>query len=312
MLSLAMACMAQKIELPQFPGGVEKLSDYLEIQVENKKTASMKNLDGGVSILFEVDSQGRIQNPIVGLSLNPMCDSIALKIVKDMLTWIPGKKDQKPSSMYASVRVVFGEGVAGKETRLVDIASDSSRTLKNSLTNSLPPSDDFDVESVDIDDFDSLGEVFVMSDVEIEESSDSIDWDNQPQIQVSIHDVEERGIDIKQLESSDDVVDKPFSLVEQMPIYPGGEKEMDKFIKENLRYPLAAQEEGIQGRVVVRFIVEKDGVVSNVNILRGIDKACDKEAVRLVKLFPKWIPGKQNGETVRVYYTIPIKFYLND
>lgn len=307
---LAMACMAQKIELPQFPGGAEKLSDYLEAQVENKRTSSMKNIDGGVNILFEVDSQGHIQNPIVGLSLHPTCDSIALEIIKEMPLWIPGKKDQKPSLMHASVRVVFGEGRAETTSGPVDIASDRSWVLKSDIANSLSPSDNFD--GVEFADVESMEEVFVMSDIDIEDTSDSSDWDNDSQMKVSVHDIEERGIDIKEEESLDDTVDKPYTLVEQMPVYPGGEGAMNKFVKENLRYPVTAQEEGIQGRVNIRFIVEKDGTISNVNILRGIDSKCDKEAVRLVKSFPKWVPGKQNGNVVRVYYTMPIKFYLND
>lgn len=307
---LAMACMAQKIELPQFPGGAEKLSDYLEAQVENKRTSSMKNIDGGVSILFEVDPEGRIQNPIVGLSLHPTCDSIALEIIKEMPSWIPGKKDQKPSLMHASVRVVFGRERAETVSGLVDVASDRSWVLKSDIANSLSPSDNFD--GVEFADIESMEEVFVMSDIDIEDTSDSSDWDNDSQMKVSVRDIEERGIDIKEEESLDDTVDKPYTLVEQMPVYPGGEGAMNKFVKENLRYPVTAQEEGIQGRVNIRFIVEKDGTISNVNILRGIDSKCDKEAVRLVKSFPKWVPGKQNGNVVRVCYTMPIKFYLND
>ncbi|MBN9303331.1 energy transducer TonB, partial [Dysgonomonas mossii] len=78
----------------------------------------------------------------------------------------------------------------------------------------------------------------------------------------------------------------------------------------NLKYPVVAQESGIQGRVTVRFVVSKTGAIEDVNVIRGIDPSCDKEAVRVVKSMPKWIPGKQNGLNVPVYFTLPIVFRL--
>ena len=85
---------------------------------------------------------------------------------------------------------------------------------------------------------------------------------------------------------------------------------MQKYIASNLKYPVVAQESGIQGRVTVRFVVSKTGAIEDVNVIRGIDPSCDKEAVRVVKSMPKWIPGKQNGLNVPVYFTLPIVFRL--
>lgn len=104
--------------------------------------------------------------------------------------------------------------------------------------------------------------------------------------------------------------EKPVSIVEQMPQFPGGDAELMRFISGNLKYPTIAAESMIQGRVVIRFIVAKDGNVSNIEILRSLDPSCDKEAVRVVKSMPKWIPGMQNGRNVPVYYTLPILFKL--
>ena len=101
-----------------------------------------------------------------------------------------------------------------------------------------------------------------------------------------------------------------FVSVEHNPEFPGGMQELYKFIAENLKYPAEAHENGIQGRTVVRFIVEKDGSVSNVDILKGFDANCDKEAVRVVQSLPNFKPGMQNGKPVRVYYTLPINFVL--
>jgi len=105
---------------------------------------------------------------------------------------------------------------------------------------------------------------------------------------------------------------KPFTTVEEMPSFPGGEKALMDYISENLKYPTVAQEAGIQGRVIIRFVVDNDGSISNVNILRGIDPACDNEAVRVVEAMPKWKPGKQRGKPVSVYFTLPIVFRLNE
>jgi|GEM_PF-727467 len=101
-----------------------------------------------------------------------------------------------------------------------------------------------------------------------------------------------------------------FYEVEHNPEFPGGMQELYKFIAENLKYPAEAHENGIQGRTVVRFIVEKDGSVSNVDILKGFDANCDKEAVRVIQSLPNFKPGMQNGKPVRVYYTLPINFVL--
>lgn len=99
-------------------------------------------------------------------------------------------------------------------------------------------------------------------------------------------------------------------VVEQMPAYPGGDAAMNQFIGQNMHYPATAQENGIQGTVYLRFQINKDGSVGKVEVLRSLDPACDREAIRIVKSMPRFIPGKQNGGNVAVWYTIPIKFKL--
>lgn len=142
----------------------------------------------------------------------------------------------------------------------------------------------------------------------------------ETKIQISVADVkgtdDKHGIDIAELREHKQIVEekpveeKPFVTVEQMPSFPGGETEMHKFINDNLKYPVVAQESGIQGRVTIRFVVTKTGAISDVTVIRGIDPSCDKEAVRVVKAMPKWIAGKQNGLNVPVYFTLPIVFRL--
>lgn len=102
----------------------------------------------------------------------------------------------------------------------------------------------------------------------------------------------------------------PYQAVEQMPQFPGGDAELMKYIQDHLKYPVIAAENGIQGRVIVRFVVSKTGEIQDVTVLRGVDSSLDKEAVRVIKSMPKWIPGKQNGNNVAVYFTVPVMFKL--
>ena len=104
--------------------------------------------------------------------------------------------------------------------------------------------------------------------------------------------------------------EKIFTAVEESPKFPGGEAELYKYLNKNIRYPEIAAQNNIQGRVVVQFVVEKDGSVGEVKVVRGVDPDLDKEAVRVVKSMPKFIPGKMNGQNVRVWHTLPIKFTL--
>jgi TonB family protein len=101
-----------------------------------------------------------------------------------------------------------------------------------------------------------------------------------------------------------------FFIVEEMPEFPGGEQALRKFIANNIEYPVSAQENGIQGKVYVTFVVDKNGDVANARIARGVDPALDREALRVVNSLPKWIPGKQRGQNVNVSYTVPINFAL--
>lgn len=105
--------------------------------------------------------------------------------------------------------------------------------------------------------------------------------------------------------------DQVFTVVEEMPKFPGGEAKLLEFINKGIKYPVTAQEKGIQGRVIASFIVNKDGSVSDVEVVRGVDPLLDTEAVRVISTFPNWEPGKQRGQAVDVKYTVPITFRLS-
>ena len=107
-----------------------------------------------------------------------------------------------------------------------------------------------------------------------------------------------------------EVATKVFDVVEEMPSFPGGHGALMQYLASNIKYPVVAQENGVQGRVIVSFVVERDGSISDVKVARSVDPSLDREAQRVVKSMPKWKPGKQNGSAVRVKYTVPVVFRL--
>jgi len=127
--------------------------------------------------------------------------------------------------------------------------------------------------------------------------------------EIEIEDTEsDEDEEIEIIEEDDDEF---FMVVENMPIFPGGDLGLMKYIQKHVKYPAIAKEYNITGKVYVSFIVDKSGSVTNVKIVRGVDKNLDAEAVRVVKSLPKYKPGKQRGKAVRVMFTIPINFTLN-
>jgi len=127
--------------------------------------------------------------------------------------------------------------------------------------------------------------------------------------ELEIEDTESDEDEIIEIEEEDD--EEFFMVVENMPEFPGGDLGLMKYIQKNVRYPAIAKEYNITGKVYISFIVDKQGSVTNVKVVRGVDKNLDEEAVRVVKSLPKYKPGKQRGKPVRVMFTIPINFTLN-
>ena len=158
-------------------------------------------------------------------------------------------------------------------------------------------------------------EVEVLNVVEDDVQTESVDFSSEDNnTTVEIVEVQQEGKEEvkveedKREEENENVV---FKVVETMPSFPGGDAALMKFISDNVRYPAIAQENGIQGRAICQFTVEKDGSITDIQIVRSAgDETLDKEAKRVIKSMPKWSPGKQRGKAVRVSYTIPINFRL--
>ncbi len=157
----------------------------------------------------------------------------------------------------------------------------------------------------------------IAKDVKEEDEMKTVDELKDTKAQISVADVkgstDADAVDIADLKENKVVVaevEKPFQVAEVMPSFPGGDKELMSYLSKNLKYPVIAAEQGIQGRVVLRFVVGKDGEISNIEVVRSLESSCDKEAIRVVKSMPRWIPGKQNGKSVPVYFSLPVRFQL--
>lgn len=145
----------------------------------------------------------------------------------------------------------------------------------------------------------------VENEMEVEEELDiNVEADQETAIETYVPftpvEIEDKEIEEEQV----------FVVVESMPSFPGGEAARIKYLSENMKYPEMAREANVQGNVFVTFVVEKNGEISDVRILRGIGAGCDEEAIRVVKSMPRWVPGKQRNVAVRVQFNMPIKFVL--
>ena len=143
----------------------------------------------------------------------------------------------------------------------------------------------------------------VENDAEVEDIELNADVDQDEIIEEYVYEAPE-------IDEEDIQEEEIFLSVEENPEFPGGPAKLLEYVQKNLKYPMMARESDIQGRVFVNFVVEKDGSISNVKVLRGIGGGCDEEAVRVVQSLPKFKPGKQRGNPVRVSYTLPIVFKL--
>ena len=173
-----------------------------------------------------------------------------------------------------------------------------------------------DVEEVLMDDADSIEEI-VEDYIDVDSiASDDIIADN------AVDDSQYSDVEIRSDKNEDKIEyeekqsrqvedpNKVFDVVEQTPSFPGGDAALMRFLSTNVHYPAVAEENGIQGRVVVTFIIERDGSISDVKVVKSVDPSLDKEAVRVIESMPRWKAGTQNGEPVRVKYTMPVTFRL--
>lgn len=215
--------------MPEFPGGMVELMNYISSNVRYPADALAAGIEGRVTTMFIIERDGTLSNVQILRGIDPSLDAEALRVIRSMPTWKPGYQNDKPVRTRYTVPVNF---------RI--------------------------------------------------QSSEKTSQINPPYI-------DENGI---------------YQVVEKMPEFPGGVQALMSYIKDNLRYPEDAKAAGIKGRVTVQFVVNKDGSISNICKLRGVEPSLDAEALRIVASMPTWSPGMQDGEAVAVRYTVRITFRL--
>jgi TonB family protein len=205
--------------MPEFPGGMEALIEYLGTNIEYPDQAKKDGIEGKVFVNFIVEKDGSIGDTKVIRGIGGGCEEEAIRVVSQMPDWTPGI--QRGQAVRVSYKLPISFKLDGQKN------------------------------------------------------------------------------------------DTVYTVVEQMPAFPGGNEALFSYLSKNIKYPENAKKEGINGRVFINFIVEKSGKVGEVKLLRGIGGGCDEEAMRVVSEMPNWKPGLQDGQPVRVSYNIPIKFALN-
>ena len=233
-------------EMPSFPGGVMALMEFLQKNVKYPVEAQKKGVQGRVLVSFVVEKDGSLSEIKTVKSVDPLLDEEAVRVVKSMPKWEPGKQKGK------AVRVKYNVPISFKLTGT------------NTDGQAAPAAGTGSAHETDI-------------------------------LKAPLLETSEKGV---------------FAQVEQMPHFAGGDKALMEFLAQNVRYPKEAVDSGWQGRVVVSFIVEKDGSLSEIKTVKSVKPVLDEEAVRVVNAMPKWTPGKHNGNAVRVKYNIPVSFRL--
>lgn len=282
-------------QMPQFPGGDEALLKFIKDNLKYPMLAAEKGIEGRVTVRFVINGEGAVTDVTVIRGLDSLCDMEAVRVVKMMQTWIPGMQSGKNVSVYYTLPIVYKLN-KGKENNVSPLGDKSPLLvvdgrvrpyglLKDSVQ--LKPSD---INSVTI----------------LKDSAAMATWGSKGKNGVILIETKTQAARI----DSAIKFDKPLYGVEVMPQFPGGDQELMKFIRENLRYPKEDAERGIEGRTTIRFIVTKTGKVSDVAVIRGLSPTCDAEAIRVVKMMPTWKPGSQKGAPVNVYYTLPFLFKL--
>ena len=262
---------------PEFPGGVEALMKFLSENIRYPVIAIDHGIQGRVIVRFVVSKTGKISNVEVMRGVDPSLDREAVRVVEAMPAWKPGAQKGEAVNVYYTLPIVFKLPADTKKESQQEEQKDIKKMI---IVFKLPA--DTKKESQPVDAGKSDGE---------KRSDES----GVSQKSVIVFDSGER----------------VYETVDVAPEFPGGVNGLMQFLSENIRYPVEAQEKGVQGRVICRFVVKKDGSTSNVEVLRGVDPSLDAEAIRVIESMPAWKPGTQKGEAVNVHFTIPIQFSLS-
>ena len=302
---------------PRFPGGEIELMKFISRNVKYPAEARDKHVQGRVILTFIVEKDGSISNVRVARPVDPSLNAEAIRVVQSMPKWEPAKQRGQAVRVRYTVPIQFrlqgDEGVASdsktsdKDVMVVGYDSKTQEKPIVEMQKRLVVRDDIkplmiidgkEVTSLDNIDGNDIASMTVIKNPESLKEFGEKGKDGVILITTKAHEKTSSGEDA-------------LEVVEEMPEFPGGEIELMKFISRNVKYPDDAKEAGKAGRVIVKFVIDKDGSISDATILRSVYPSIDAEALRVVNAMPKWNPGKVKGEPVKVKYTLPLTFSLS-
>lgn len=245
-------------EQPVYPEGNAAMMKFLSDNIKYPVEAQEKNIQGRVITNFVVEKDGSLSDIQVVRSVDPLLDAEAIRVLKLMPNWKPGKQSGENVRVRFTLPVIFR--LQGKETTSVSMIPPPPPAPDDKKTSAPPPPPPPPAYTKSSEELKNTNEVF--------------------------------------------------SVVEKQPEFPEGNAAMMKFLSDNIKYPSEAQEKGVQGRVITNFVVERDGSLSDVKVVRGVDPLLDAESIRVIQSMPKWKPGTQKGQAVRVRFTLPVVYRL--
>ena len=321
----------------QFPGGTEQLIKFLSENIKYPVECEKQGIQGRVVLLIVIDKDGSVTDIKVAKSVHPLLDAEAVRVASSMPHWQPATKDGQPVRIRYSLPITFSLNNAttekGKGSEKVGQASrDRDATCPGGLEairkyldkNFVRPLECSDIEGnmevafiVDEEGKVSMVEVTKSLHPKLDKALTQV-FMNMPKWQPAMRDGKPRQMRFTMplhyfqhigLVDGEEVYDEKGQLV-TMPQFPGGKEKLREFLSKNVKYPVECEASGITGRVVVGFVVEKDGKVTQVKLDRSSDPAFNMEAYKVMKKMPRWIPGKVGDEPITVKYKLPITFRL--
>ena len=291
-------------KMPMFPGGEKELLKFISHNLKYPVVAQENGIQGKVILRFVVLMTGKVSNIEVLRSLDPSCDKEAVRVIKMLPDWIPGEQNGEKVSVWYTLPITYK--LAGDNKNPLD--DEKFRRSIVCILDGVQQPIGFDMLSIKSENISDI-EFWKPDTTEFKESLIAKYGESAKNGVFSIK-TKKVAIDNADSIQKIELDEKIYSVIEQMPIFPGGDSKLSKFIDRNTKYPVEAQEWGTQGVVVLRFVVTKTGKINRVEVVRSLSRECDKEAIRVVGLLPDFIPGKQNGRNVAVWYTVPVYFKL--
>ncbi len=321
--------------MPEFPGGTAEMMKYLAKNLKYPAEAQQKGEQGRVMVQFVVGKDGKLGDVKIARSISPTLDAEAIRVVKAMPAWKPGTQRGQAVAVKYNIPISFRlNGNEGENKPAANVIQAIAASEDLHGPKQVPASCIVLVDSKGGYKYETEGE---MKNGSLEDVANYVNDrrkesnsagngahfkvqlvadENAPQESVDKLKEALRKIHVLQINYHKEGAnnkgdsDEVFQVVEKMPQFPGGMGELMNYLTKNVKYPKAAMEDSIQGRVIVQFVISKTGKVTNPSIMRSVSPELDAEAIRVVSSMPLWTPGEQKGVPVNVQFTLPIQFRL--